>query len=194
MNRSHPDFNPSPVCTHLASDPNIHPSAFVAPGAVVIGDVHLGECSSVWYQCVLRGDIQRIAIGEGTNIQDGTVIHLASDLGTFVGSYVTVGHRALLHACEVEDEVLIGMGAIVMDGARIGARSIIAAGSLVPKGKRIPPGSLVMGAPGRAIRSLTPDEQHSIRGWAEKYIRVAEEHRNFLAAGNRGEVRQSACE
>ena len=182
---------PSPVCSHLASPPNIHPSAYVAPGAIVIGDVHLGEGSSIWYQCVLRADIQRIVIGSGSNIQDGTVIHLSSDLGTFVGSYVTVGHRVLLHACEVQDEVLVGMGAIVMDGARIGARSIVAAGSLITKGMIVPPGSLVMGSPGRVVRSLTLEEQHAIRGWAEKYVRVAEEHRVFLASAGESDDQKS---
>lgn len=173
-----------PVCTHLAKGPDIHATAWVAPGASVIGDVVLGARSSVWFGCVLRADIQRIAIGEGTNLQDGAIVHLASDLGTVVGDYVTVGHRALLHACEVGDEVLVGMGAIVMDGAKIGARSIVAAGSLVPKGREIPPGSLVMGSPAKVVRALDEDEQASIRGWAEKYIRVAEEHRAFHAREN----------
>jgi carbonic anhydrase/acetyltransferase-like protein (isoleucine patch superfamily) len=108
------------ICTHLFKTPDIHPAAYVAPGAVVLGDVTLGDRASVWYQCVLRADIQRIIIGEGTNIQDGSVIHLASDLGTTVGSYVTVGHKALLHACEVQDEILVGMGAIIMDGEPAG--------------------------------------------------------------------------
>ena len=180
-------MNPSPVCNHLISSPRVHPDAYVAPGAMLIGDIDLGEYSSVWYQCVLRADIQRIVIGAGTNIQDGTIIHLSSDLGTFVGSYVTVGHRALLHACEIEDEVLIGMGAIVMDGARIGSRSIVAAGTLILKGMNVPPGSLVMGSPGRVVRSLTMEEQHAIRGWAEKYVRVAEEHRAFHAGTGKGD-------
>lgn len=170
-------MTPFPVCTHLAKDPDIHPTAWVAPGAVIVGDVTVGPNSSVWFGCVLRADIQRITIGEGTNIQDGTIIHLASDLGTIVGDHVTVGHRALLHACEIGDEVLVGMGAIVMDGAKIGARSIIAAGSLVPKGREIPPGSLVMGSPAKVVRTLDAEEQASIRGWAEKYMRVTEEHR-----------------
>jgi carbonic anhydrase/acetyltransferase-like protein (isoleucine patch superfamily) len=167
------------ICTHLFNSPDIHPAAYVAPGAVVLGDVTLGDRASVWYQCVLRADIERIIIGEGTNIQDGSVIHLASELGTTVGSYVTVGHKALLHACEVEDEVLVGMGAIVMDGARIGARSIVAAGSLVTKGMQVPTGSLVMGSPARVVRSLSLEEQGGIRHWAEKYIAVAAAHREF---------------
>ncbi len=174
-------MNRNEVCTHLAILPDIAANAYVAPGAVVLGAVVLGDLSSVWYQCVLRADIQRITIGEGSNIQDGSVIHLASDVGTAVGSYVTVGHKALLHACEVEDEVLIGMGAIVMDRARIGARSIVAAGSLVPKGMRVPEGSLVMGTPGRVVRGLSHDERVGIRSWAEKYIAVAAAHRAFHA-------------
>ncbi len=173
-------MNPHSICTHLAIKPNIHPSAFVAPGADVMGDVVLGEDSSVWYQCVLRADIQRIEIGEGSNIQDGTVIHLASDLGTRVGRLVTVGHKAMLHACDIEDEVLIGMGAIVMDGAKIGRRSIVAAGTLVTKGFEAPEGSLVMGSPGRVVRSLSEEEQGGIRHWAEKYIQVSREHRLHL--------------
>ncbi len=166
------------ICTHLNQIPDIHERAWVAPGAVIVGDVRIGDLASVWYQCVLRGDIQNIVIGEGTNIQDGTIIHLASDLGTVVGNYVTIGHKALLHACEVEDEVLIGMGAIVMDGAKIGARSIVAAGALVTKGTIVPPGSLVMGAPAKVVRSLDSHERRSIRHWAEKYVQVASEHRD----------------
>tara|TARA_R110000850_G_scaffold270759_5_gene404096 strand:+ start:2844 stop:3311 length:468 start_codon:yes stop_codon:yes gene_type:complete len=144
-----------------------------------MGDVTLGPQSSVWYQCVIRADIQQVQIGEGSNIQDGTVIHLASDLGTSVGSYVTVGHRALLHACEVGDEVLIGMGAIVMDGAKIGSRSIVAAGAVVTKGMEVPPGSLVVGTPGKVVKTLSISDQERVRGWAEKYIQVAAEHREF---------------
>lgn len=170
------------VCTHLGTLPLIAESAFIAPGATVVGDVSVGEKSSIWYQSVLRADIESIRIGEGSNLQDGVIVHLASDLGTVVGNYVTVGHRALLHACHIEDEVLIGMGAIVMDGARIGARSIVAAGSIVTKGKIIPPGSLVVGTPARVIRELPVDEQKSIRHWAEKYICVAAEHRASLDA------------
>ncbi|MDF1825125.1 MAG: gamma carbonic anhydrase family protein [Verrucomicrobiales bacterium] len=172
------------VCTHLSNKPNIDPTAFVAPGADVMGDVTLGANSSVWFQCVLRADIEKIVVGEGSNIQDGTVIHLASDQGTVVGKFVTVGHKAMLHACEIGDEVLVGMGAIVMDGAKIGSRSIVAAGSLVTKGFEAPRGSLVMGSPARVVRSLTEEEQFSIRSWAEKYIKVSKAHRAHLEAGN----------
>ena len=172
------------VCSHLRIQANIHTNSFVAPGAVVMGDVTLGELSSVWYGCVLRADIEAIEIGKGSNIQDGTVIHLASDRGTRVGDYVTVGHKALLHACEVEDEVLIGMGSIVMDGARIGARSIVAAGTVVTRAMEVPPGSLVVGTPGKVVKSLDINDQQSIRGWAEKYIKVSGEHREFLDLQN----------
>ena len=173
---------PSPrVCTHLDIEPRIALDAFVAPGATVVGDVVLGPKSSVWYQSVLRADIEAIRIGEGSNLQDGVIVHLASDLGTEVGSYVTVGHRALLHACTIEDEVLIGMGAIVMDGARIGARSIVAAGAVVTRGTVVPPGSLYVGSPARLVRKLSQEDQAAIRGWADKYIEVSREHRESLA-------------
>ena len=170
------------VATHLTKSPIIHETAFVAPGANVLGAVTLGQDASVWYQVVLRADIESIEIGEGSNIQDGSVVHLASDEGTRVGSFTTVGHKVILHACDVGDEVLVGMGAIVMDGARIGSRCLIAAGSLVSKGFEAPAGSLVMGSPARVVRSLSQEEQVGLRSWAEKYIRVAREHRDFLAS------------
>ncbi len=166
-----------PICTHLDRNPKIHDEAWLAPGVVIVGDVTVESQASIWFQCVLRADIQSIKIGPGTNIQDGTVIHLSSELGTVVGSYTTVGHKALLHACEVEDEVLVGMGAIIMDGARIGARSIVGAGALVTGGTIIPPGSMVVGSPAKVVRSLDLKEQKSIRSWAEKYIQVTAEHR-----------------
>ena len=172
----------SSVCTHLGTPPKIHKEAWIAPGAVVIGDVEIGKDSSVWYQTVIRADIQSVRIGEGTNIQDGSVIHLASDIGVKVGNFVTVGHKAMLHACEVGDEVLVGMGAIVMDGAVIGDRCIIAAGSLVTGGTRVPAGSLVMGSPGRVVKTLTEEEQNSIKNWADKYIEVTRGHRSYHAA------------
>ena len=150
--------------------PSIHPSAFVAPGAVIVGDVALAEESSVWFGCVLRGDINEIRIGPGSNIQDNSVVHLADDLGVYVGQYVTCGHGAILHACKIDDEVLIGMGSTILDGAEIGARSIIGANALVTQGMRIPPGSLVLGAPAKIRRALDIEEQASVRPWAEKYV------------------------
>jgi len=162
---------------YLRRAPSIHPTAFVAPGAVVLGDVTLEEGSSVWFQAVLRGDINAIKIGPRSNIQDGSVIHLADDFPTIVGELVTVGHKAILHACTVADEVLIGMGAIVLDGAEIGARSIIGAGALVTQHKQIPPGSLVLGSPAKVVRALDHEEQLSIKSWAEKYVEVSRKYR-----------------
>ncbi len=162
---------------HLARTPDIHPSAFIAPGAQIMGDVTLGENASVWYGCVLRGDINRIVVGPGSNIQDNTVVHLADDFGVEIGAFVTVGHRAIIHACNIGDEVLVGMGAIVMDGVEVGARSIIGAGALVTMHQKIPPGSLVLGSPAKVIRALTAPEQAELRGLAEKYVEVS---RRFL--------------
>ena len=161
---------------HLTKTPNVAGALFVAPNATILGDVHLGRDSSVWYGAVLRGDIEAIRIGEATNIQDLSLIHLANDLPVRVGSYCTIGHSAIIHACEIGDECLIGMGATVMDGAHIGDRCIVGAGSLVTKGFRAPPGSMILGAPARLVRSLTPEECASLRGMAEKYLVVARAH------------------
>jgi len=173
------DF-PARIKQFLGNSPKVHASAFVAPGATVIGDVTLGEQSSVWFSAVVRADINRIVIGPQSNIQDGAVVHLADDYGTFIGELVTVGHKAIVHACTVADEVLVGMGAIILDGAEIGARSIIGAGALVTGGKKIPPGSLVIGSPAKVVRQLSLDEQAGIRVWAERYVDVSRaylEHR-----------------
>jgi gamma-carbonic anhydrase len=158
---------------HLARKPQIHSTAFVAPGAVVIGDVTIGENASIWYQTVLRGDINSIVIGANTNIQDGTVVHLADDYGVVVGEFVTCGHQAMLHACTIGDETLIGMGATVLDGAEVGARCIIGSHALVTKGMKVPDGSMVMGMPGKIVRQLSLDEQQSLKSWAEKYVAVS---------------------
>ncbi len=166
---------------HLDAKPRIHPTAFIAPGADVIGDVTLEEESSVWFQSVLRGDINRIVIGPRSNVQDGSVVHLADDYGAYVGELVTVGHKAILHACTIADEVLVGMGAIVLDGAEIGARSIIGAGALVTGGKKIPPGSLVLGSPAKVVRTLTLEEQADIKVWAEKYVALSKQYRERAA-------------
>lgn len=167
----------------LDRGPAIHPSAWVAPGASIVGDVTLGEESSVWYQAVLRGDIHRIVIGPRSNVQDGAVVHLADDFGVHVGEFVTVGHKAILHACTVADEVLIGMGAIVLDGAEIGARSIIGAGALVTGGRKIPAGSLVLGSPAKVVRTLTLEEQASVKPWAEKYVALSRAFRERATLG-----------
>lgn len=162
---------------HLLRTPQIAPDAYVAPEAVIMGDVELAPFSSVWPCCVLRGDINTIRIGEGSNIQDGSVLHLADDFGVEIGSYVTVGHMAMVHACTIEDECLIGMHSTILDGAHIGARSIVGAHSLVKKGMHVPPGSLVMGSPAKVVRTLSQEEQDALRGWAEKYVQVSAFHK-----------------
>ena len=161
---------------HLGRKPDTAWAAFVAPNATIVGDVVLGARSSVWFGCVLRGDINSIEIGEGTNIQDLTMVHLADDYGAKVGRYCTVGHSAIIHACEIGDECLVGMGATVLDGAKIGERCIIGANSLVTQRFVAPPGSMILGSPAKVVRALSQAEQTALRGWAEKYIAVATAH------------------
>lgn len=165
----------------LAKSPSIHPTVFVAQNATVVGDVTIGEEASVWYQSVLRGDINRIVVGPCTNIQDGSVVHLADDFAAIIGEYVTCGHKAMIHACTIDNEVLVGMGAIILDGAEIGARSIIGANTLVTMHSKIPPGSLVLGSPARVVKTLDLETQRTIRNWAEKYVIVS---RRFLDLGH----------
>ena len=157
--------------------PDIHPSAFVAPGAVVRGDVHLAENSSVFYNAVLRGDRAPISIGAGTNIQDGCVVHVEYDLPAVVGRDVTVGHGAILHGCTIGDETLIGMGAIVLNGARIGKNCLIGAGALVTQNTVIPDGSMAVGSPAKVRRALTPEEMEDLRRSAADYRREAQDCR-----------------
>ncbi len=156
--------------------PALGQGAFVAPDATLIGDVVLGDDASVFFQCVLRADINAIRVGARSNIQDHTTIHLASHVPTIVGEDVSVGHRCILHACTVGDRVLVGMGSIVMDQVTISEDSIVGAGSLIPKGKSFPPGSLIMGSPARLVRPLTAEEKASIPALAHKYLGVKEEY------------------
>ena len=164
------------LARHLGKTPDITRALFVAANATVIGDVALGAHSSVFYGAVLRGDIARIVVGEGTNIQDNAVVHLADDLDAVIGDWCTIGHAAIIHACTIENECLIGMGATVLDGARIGARSMVAAGAVVTPRTIVPPGSMVMGTPATIVRVLSEEEQRALRGWAEKYLDVAKAH------------------
>ncbi len=157
----------------LSRRPAIAKSAFIAPQTFVHGDVTIGEEVSIWPQCSLRGDVAAIRIGAHSNVQDGSVVHVADDLPAVIGEWVTVGHQATVHACTVEDEVLIGMGAIVLDGARIGRRSIVGANSTVTGHTDIPPGSLVLGSPAKVVRKLSPEEQSGIRTWAERYVTLS---------------------
>lgn len=177
------DFCGDPIMTvnerlrlHLGKVPDIARATWIASNATVVGDVTLGAQSSVFYGAVLRGDIARIAVGEGSNIQDNAVVHLADDLDAIIGAWCTIGHAAIVHACTIEDECLIGMGATVLDGARIGARSIVGAGAVVTQRMIVPPGSMVLGTPAKVVRELSDQEQRALRGWAEKYVLVARAH------------------
>lgn len=170
-------MDPTERARFLFVHPQIHPTAYVASQAVIIGDVRLAAHSSVWPTAVIRADINFIEIGEGSNIQDGTIVHLADDLPVIVGKYVTVGHGAILHACTVEDECLIGMRATILDGAVIGKGSIIGAHALVTKGTRIPPGSLVMGTPAKVVRPLQPEEIADLKHWADHYVELGPIHK-----------------
>lgn len=161
----------------LDQTPLIDSSAYVAKGAVINGAVTLGKDTSVWHNCVLRGDINTIEIGDGSNVQDNTVVHLADDYGVKVGKYVTIGHSAMIHACEIGDGCLIGMKATILDGAVIGAESIVGAGALVTKGTQVPKGSLVLGTPAKVMRSLTDQERASGRELAQKYVEVSAGHK-----------------
>jgi len=154
----------------LRKKPKLGTGVYIAKTAVVIGDVTLGAHSSVWYGAVLRGDINRITVGHHTNIQDNAVLHLADDFPCLVGNWVTIGHSAIVHACTVGDEVLVGMGAVILDGAVIGKQSIIGAKALVTQGMKVPPGSLVLGAPAKVVRPLTKKERAKLKWWAEKYV------------------------
>ncbi len=156
--------------TFLAKKPTLGQGVYIARGAVVFGDVTLGDYSSVWYHAILRGDINRIVVGHHTNIQDLAVVHLADDFPCVVGSYVTIGHSAIVHACTVGDETLIGMGATILDGAIIGAQCIVGAGALVTQGITVPDGSLVLGSPAKIVRALSPAERANIKTWADKYV------------------------
>src|SRR3954470_429234 len=161
---------------YLGRTPDTQRAAFVAPTATIVGDVTLGTDSSVWYGAVLRGDINSIVIGDGSNVQDGAIVHLADDYGVRVGSNTTIGHAAIIHACEIGNECLIGMGATVLDGAKIGDRCIVGAKVLVTQRFVGPPDSMILGAPAKVVRALTDEEQRGLRHWAEKYVGVAQAH------------------
>ena len=155
--------------TFLRRQPRLGEGVYIARGAVVVGDVTLGDFASVWYNAVLRGDINRIEVGHHTNIQDNVVLHVADEYPCLVGNHVTVGHSAIVHACVVGDETLIGMGAIILDGAVIGRQCLIGARALVTQRAEIPDGSLVLGAPAKVVRPLTPQERAQLKESADHY-------------------------
>ena len=159
------------ILTLAGRAPRIGGSVYVAPSADVIGEVELAENSSVWFQCVLRGDIEPIRVGANSNIQDGTVIHTMKGAPAIVGNWVTVGHRVVLHGCTVENHCLIGMGAVLLNHVRVGEGSIVAAGALVAENTVIPPRSLYMGVPAKFRRAVTDDELEFIDMHATNYLR-----------------------
>lgn len=164
------------LAAFLGKTPDIGGALFVAPNATVVGDVTLGPNSSVFYGAVLRADINRIVVGEGSNLQDNVVVHLSDDAEVRIGNQVTVGHAAILHACTIDDGCLIGMGATVLDHAHIGADSLVGANALVPQGFACPPGSLVFGSPAKVVRTLSTEERGAGRRLAAKYLEVAKAH------------------
>ena len=156
---------------HRSVYPTVDPSAFIDVSAQVVGDVHIGAESSVWMNAVIRGDVNYIRIGARTNIQDLAVVHgMRNTHPTEIGDAVTVGHSAVLHGCTIEDRCLIGMGAVLLNGCRIGTGSIVAAGAVVPEDIVVPPGSMVMGVPGKVKRPVTPEEGASIEPYADRYV------------------------
>jgi len=157
--------------------PRIDSSVFIAPGAIVVGDVAIGPDASVWYQAVVRGDTESIRIGASTNIQDMTMVHADPGFPCVVGDRVTVGHRAILHGCTVEDGCLIGMGAILLNGSRVGAGSVVGAGTLLLEKTEIPPGSLVVGAPARVLRLIGESTRERLEKSWRHYCEMARRHR-----------------
>lgn len=161
--------------------PQVPETAWVAPNATLVGQVTLSESSSVFYSSVLRGDMDSITIGPGSNIQDGCVVHTDTGFPAVVGAGVSVGHRAVLHGCTVEDDSLIGMGAVVLNGAVVGAGSLVAAGAVVTEGMQIPPGSLVAGVPAKVRKELDEDGLEALRENARVYVELASKHRAATA-------------
>ena len=163
-----------------AHAPAIHPTAWVAETATVLGRVTLGEGASVWYGAVLRGDNDDITIGRHSNVQDGSVLHTDSGMPLVVGEGVTIGHQVMLHGCTVGDNSLIGIGSVVLNGARIGRNSLVGAGSLVTEGKEFPDGVLIVGSPAKVVRELTPEQVERLKWSAAHYVDNARRHRETL--------------
>jgi len=169
---------------HSGTSPQIAQSAWIAPGACVIGDVHLGEESSVWYGAVLRGDTEPIRIGARTNVQDGCVLHADPGYPAVVGEGCVVGHNAVVHGCEIEDNCLVGMGCTILNGAKIGEGSIVAAGAVVPEGREFPPRSLIVGLPAKRVGDVSDEQAADIARGASEYVERAISHRESLQRGS----------
>ncbi len=170
------------LTAHLSRTPRVAETAWVSRHAYVDGDVEIGPRASIWPMVVLRGDINRIVVGEGSNVQDGSIVHLADKYGAIIGPHVTVGHGAIVHACTIEEGALIGMGATILDGALIGEGSIVGARALVPQGMVVPPYSMVLGLPAKVVRELRDDERNLGRDLATKYETVAARHKEKEAS------------
>lgn len=157
--------------------PKIDKSAFIAESVDIIGDVNIGKNANIWYKTVLRADDNYITVGENTNIQDLSVVHISEKYPTIIGNNVTIGHKSIIHGCEIGNNTLIGMGSIVLDGAKIGEFTLLGAGSLVPPGKEIPSGVLAMGSPAKVIRELSQKEKENLTESALKYVKLANNHK-----------------
>jgi carbonic anhydrase/acetyltransferase-like protein (isoleucine patch superfamily) len=172
------------IFPHHFQPTKIADSAFIAEGAMIMGDVWIGELSSIWYNCVLRGDVNKIRIGERTNIQDLTMVHVSyQTFPTIIGDDVTIGHSAVIHACTIGNNTLIGMGSILLDGCEIGDNVILGAGSLVTQGMKIPSNSKAFGRPAKVVATLTEKEIEAVEWSAEHYVRLAEIHKKQLGKG-----------
>lgn len=164
------------VISYQQYSPSLAADVYIAPGARIVGRVTVGTGSSIWFNAVVRGDMDEVVIGDQTNIQDNATVHVDSSVPVRIGSRVTVGHNAILHGCTVEDEVLVGMGAIILNGAVVGSGSIIAAGSVVAPGMVIPPRSLVMGIPGKVVRELTDEQLPAVDGMYRNYTGLSRDY------------------
>jgi len=158
-------------------EPKIDESAFIAGSADIVGKVNIEKNANIWYGTVLRADDNYITVGENTNIQDGSVVHISEGHPTIIGKNVTIGHKSIIHGCEIGDNTLIGMGSIVLDGAKVGEFTLLGAGSLVPPGKEIPSGVLAMGSPAKVIRELSEEEKENLTKSAIKYVKLANNHK-----------------
>ena len=181
-----PELSQAILRTYGDLEPRVAPTAWVAPGAVVVGDVELGEEASVWYGAVVRGDVDRITIGARSNVQDGAVVHVTRGrFPTHIGAEVTVGHRAVVHGCTVGDGALVGIGAIVLDGAEVGEGALVGAGALVPPGAQVEPYGVAVGIPARVVRYLDEDERRTQRERTLSYVDTARRHARSGAVGGR---------
>ena len=156
----------------------IHPTAFIHPAAIVTGNVTIGARVSVWPTAVLRGDSEAITVGDDSNIQDGTIVHVDDDLPTTIGKRVAIGHRAIVHGATIEDDCLIAMGAILLNGVHVGTGSIVGAGAVCREGMKIPPNSLVLGVPAKVVRQTTPEDRDRIRRTVESYLELQKRYRS----------------